>query len=222
MRGLLAMVLVSSSFAYAAETDQARRVQKAAEVLADVTGMPDKGIPHDLMAKAQCVVIVPDLKKAAFVVGAKYGKGIISCRKEDGRWSAPGSIRIEGGSVGFQIGASDADIVLLVMTKRGAEKLLGDQFTLGAEGEVAAGPVGRNAAAQTDARMSAEILSWSRTHGVFAGVSLQGATLRQDTKDNEELYGKPLANREIVNGTVTPPAGAAKLLSELNGFGAQR
>jgi len=221
MRGLLAILLVSS-FGYAAETDQARRVDKAAEVFGEVTRMPDKGIPHDLLEKAQCIVIVPDLKKAAFVVGAKYGKGILSCRTDSGRWSAPGSIRIEGGSVGFQIGASDADVVLLVMSKRGADKLLGDQFTLGGEGEVAAGPVGRDATAQTDAKMSAEILSWSRSHGLFAGISLQGATLRQDTKDNEELYGKPLHNREIVRGgAVKPGPEGSKLIAELDRFSAR-
>jgi SH3 domain-containing YSC84-like protein 1 len=218
MRSLLALVLASSSFAYAAERETPRRVDRSAEVLGEIMAAPDKGIPQDLMEKAQCIVIVPDLKKAAFVVGAKYGKGVISCRMSNGHWSAPGSVRIEGGSVGFQIGASEADLVLLVMSKRGAEKLLGDQFTLGAEGEVAAGPVGRDATAQTDARMSAEILSWSRTHGVFAGLSLQGATLRQDLKDNEELYGKSVTNREIVNGAVPPPPAASKLLSELNRY----
>jgi lipid-binding SYLF domain-containing protein len=136
----------------------------------------------------------------------------------DGKWSAPGNVRVEGGSVGFQIGGSVTDVVMLVMNQRGADKLLGDQFTLGGEGEVAAGPVGRSASAQTDAKMSAEILSWSRTHGVFAGLSLHGATLRQDTKDNEELYGKPLSNKEIVSGSVKPTANAQKLLSMLNRY----
>jgi lipid-binding SYLF domain-containing protein len=187
-------------------------------VLSEIMAAPDKSIPRDLLQKAQCTVIVPDLKKGAFIVGAKYGKGVLSCRTASGRWSAPGTVRVEGGSVGFQIGGEVTDVVLLVMNPRGADKLLGDQFTLGGGGEVAAGPIGRAASADTDAKMSAEILSWSRNHGVFAGVSLQGATLRQDLKDNEELYGKPLTNREIVSGNVKPPAAAEKLLSQLNQY----
>jgi len=207
-----------SAFVHAAEKGAAWRVDKAADVMSEIMATPDKGIPQDLLEKAHCIVIVPDLKKGAFIVGAKYGKGVMSCRMSDGKWSAPGNVRVEGGSVGFQIGGSVTDVVMLVMNQRGADKLLGDQFTLGGEGEVAAGPVGRSASAQTDAKMSAEILSWSRTHGVFAGLSLHGATLRQDTKDNEELYGKPLSNKEIVSGSVKPTANAQKLLSMLNRY----
>jgi lipid-binding SYLF domain-containing protein len=212
------MVLVLSGLGYAAETDQARRIENSSSVLSEIMAAPDKSIPHDLLQKAQCIVIVPDLKKGAFIVGAKYGKGVLSCRTAAGKWSAPGTVRVEGGSVGFQIGGEVTDVVLLVMNPRGVDKLLGDQFTLGGEGEVAAGPVGRAASADTDAKMSAEILSWSRNHGVFAGISLQGATLRQDLKDNEALYGKPLANREIVSGNVKPPAAAEKLLSQLTQY----
>jgi lipid-binding SYLF domain-containing protein len=207
-----------SAFVHAAEKGAAWRVDKAADVMSEIMATPDKGIPQDLLEKAHCIVIVPDLKKGAFIVGAKYGKGVMSCRMSDGKWSAPGNVRVEGGSVGFQIGGSVTDVVMLVMNQRGADKLMGDQFTLGGEGEVAAGPVGRSASAQTDAKMSAEILSWSRTHGVFAGLSLHGATLRQDTKDNEELYGKPLSNKEIVSGSVKPTANAQKLLSMLNRY----
>jgi lipid-binding SYLF domain-containing protein len=164
------------------------------------------------------VVIVPDLKKGAFIIGAKYGKGIVSCRAAGGGGSAPATIRVEGGSVGFQIGGVVTDVVMLVMNKRGADKLMGDKFTLGGEGEVAAGPVGRAASAQTDAKMSAEILSWSRNKGVFAGLSLSGATLRPDNKDNEEIYGKPVTNREILEGSahLTPPTG--RLVSTLNKY----
>jgi lipid-binding SYLF domain-containing protein len=178
---------------------------------------PDKAIPQDLLEKAHCIVIVPGLKKGAFIVGGKYGKGYLSCRKKKGvGWSAPGTVRIEGGSVGFQIGGSETDVIMLVMNERGAEKLLSSKFTLGGEGEVAAGPVGRTATAQTDAYMRAEILSWSRSRGIFAGISLQGATLRQDLDDNATLYGRKLENREIVTTGVPPPAGAAKLLALLN------
>jgi lipid-binding SYLF domain-containing protein len=214
----LCTVLLLSAVGFAADTDQAKRIERASDVLTEIMAAPDKGIPQDLMQKAQCIVIVPDLKKGAFIVGAKYGKGVLSCRTASGRWSAPGSIRVEGGSVGFQIGGESTDVVLLVMNPRGVDKLLGDQFTLGGAGEVAAGPVGRSATADTDARMSAEILSWSRNHGVFAGVSLQGATLRQDTKDNEEIYGRPLSNREIVSGNVKPAPVAEKLLAQLNHY----
>src|SRR5215212_11043843 len=160
---------------------------------------PDTGIPQELLDNAHCIVIVPDLKTAAFVVGGKYGKGYLSCRSKTGPgWSAPGTVRIEGGSVGFQLGGSKTDLIMLVMNERGADKLLSSKFTLGAEGSVAAGPVGRTATAQTDAQMHAEILSWSRSQGLFAGLALEGATLRQDQDDNATIYGRKLKNREIV------------------------
>jgi lipid-binding SYLF domain-containing protein len=174
----------------------------------------DRGIPQGLFAKAQCVVIVPGVKRAALVVGGQYGRGYISCRKADG-WSAPGGVRIEGGSIGFQIGGSDTDVVLLVLNQRGADRLLSSRFTVGADGSVAAGPVGRSASAQTDATMMAEILAWSRSRGVYAGVSLQGSTLREDDGENEELYGRQISNREIVTGDTEPPAGAAGLMAAL-------
>jgi lipid-binding SYLF domain-containing protein len=199
------------------ENETAKRLEEAAAVFSEVMATPDKAIPQDLLEKAHCIVIVPGLKKGAFIVGGKYGKGYLSCRKKKGvGWSAPGTVRIEGGSVGFQIGGSETDVIMLVMNERGAEKLLSSKFTLGGEGEVAAGPVGRTATAQTDAYMRAEILSWSRSRGVFAGISLQGATLRQDLDDNATLYGRKLENREIVTTGVAPPPGAAKLLALLN------
>ena len=138
-------------------------LQSAAEAFKEVMGIPDKAIPQELLEKAECIVIIPDLKKGAFIVGGKYGKGFVSCRKKDGvGWSAPGAVRIEGGSVGFQIGASEMDVFMLVMNDRGMERLLSDKFTLGADATVAAGPVGRVAQAETDARFTAEILAWSR------------------------------------------------------------
>jgi lipid-binding SYLF domain-containing protein len=171
MRGLCTVLILSSGFVYAAETDQSRRVEKSSDVLQEIMAAPDKGIPEDLLSKAKCIVIVPDLKKGAFIIGAKYGKGVMSCRMANGKWSAPGSIRVEGGSVGFQIGGEVTDVVMLVMNQRGMDKLLGDKFTLGGEGEVAAGPVGRAASAQTDAKMNAEILSYSRNHGLCGQVA---------------------------------------------------
>jgi SH3 domain-containing YSC84-like protein 1 len=183
---------------------------------------PDKGIPLELFEKAHCIVIVPDLKTGAFVVGGKYGKGYVSCRTKSGAgWSAPGTVRIEGGSVGFQIGGSSTDVIMLVMSERGADKLLESKFTLGAEGSVAAGPVGRTVTAQTDAQMHADILSWSRSRGLFAGVALEGATLRQDLDDNTALYGKTLENRDIVRKGVPPPKAADRLLALLNRYSAK-
>jgi len=174
---------------------------------------------QDMLGNAHCIVIVPDLKTAAFVVGGKYGKGYLSCRNKSGAgWSAPATVRIEGGSVGFQIGGSSTDLIMLVMSERGADKLLSSKFTLGAEGSVAAGPVGRTATAQTDAQLHADILSWSRSQGLFAGVALEGATLRQDLDDNATLYGKKLENRDIVTKGVRAPKAAAKLMSLLNKY----
>lgn len=203
---------------WAADEKATERLQDAATVFKEIMDTPDKGIPQDLLERAHCIVIVPGLKKGAFIVGAKYGKGFVSCREKAGQWSAPGAVRVEGGSVGFQIGGSETDVVLLVMNDRGADRLLSSQFTLGGEGEVAAGPVGRTAAAQTDAKLTAEILSWSRSRGVFAGVSLQGATLRQDEDANRDLYGKKLTNRQIVDTNIAPPAAAQPLLSMLKNY----
>lgn len=206
----------------AADTEPAKRLGEAATVFSEIMATPDKGIPQELLEKAHCIVIVPDLKTAAFVVGGKYGKGYLSCRNTSGPgWSAPGTVRIEGGSVGFQIGGSSTDLIMLVMSERGADKLLESKFTLGAEGSVAAGPLGRTATAQTDAQLHADILSWSRSQGLFAGLALEGATLRQDLDDNATLYGKKLENRAIVTTGVRPPKAAARLLSLLNRYSAR-
>jgi lipid-binding SYLF domain-containing protein len=197
----------------------AKRLNDAAGVLSEVMSAPDKGIPSNLLARARCIVVVPGVKQGAFGVGAKYGKGFFSCRK-GADWSAPASVRVEGGSVGFQIGLIETDLVLLVMNTKGAERLLTDQFTLGGQGDVAAGPVGRSSTAQTDLTLRAEMLSWSRSRGVFAGVSLQGATLRQDVSDNEEIYGRRLRNKQIIYGPVTWPAEASELHSVLGHYAA--
>jgi len=178
---------------------------------------PDKGIPANLLARAQCIVIVPGLKQAAFIGGAKYGKGFFSCRR-GANWTAPASIRVEGGSFGFQIGLLESDLVLLVMNEKGASRLLSTQFTLGGEAQVAGGPVGRSSTAQTDASLRAEMLSYSRARGAFAGVSLSGATLRQDVSDNTELFGRPLTNKQIMARDVAWPAVASELHSVLNRY----
>jgi SH3 domain-containing YSC84-like protein 1 len=205
----------------AKDKDSIKRLNEATAVFSEIMAAPDKGIPEDMLANSHCIVIVPNLKTAAFLVGGKYGKGYISCRAKTGvGWSAPGTVRIEGGSVGFQIGGSETDLIMLVMNARGADKLLSSKFTLGAEGSVAAGPVGRTATAQTDAQMHAEILSWSRSQGLFAGLALEGATLRQDLDDNAALYGKRLTNRQIVTTRVRTPKVAANLISLLNRYSA--
>jgi len=203
----------------AMDRESAKRLDESAAVFSEIMATPDKGIPQEMLENAHCIVIVPGLKTAAFVVGGKYGKGYLSCRNK-GRagWSAPATMRIEGGSVGFQIGGSETDLIMLVMNESGAKKLLESKFTLGAEGSVAAGPVGRTATAQTDAQMHAEILSWSRSQGVFAGLALEGATLRQDVDDNAELYGKKLETRQIVTSGMSAPSAAARLIRELDRY----
>lgn len=212
--------LILATGVWAADRPKAaERLTDAATVLSDVMGTPDKAIPQDLLAKAQCVVIIPGMKKAAFVVGAEYGRGFAECRKADGiGWGAPAAVRMEGASVGFQIGGSETDLVLLVMHKRGMDKLLSDKFTLGGDASAAAGPVGRTASAETDVQMSAEILAWSRSQGLFAGVSVNGSTLRQDADRNAELYGHKMNNREVLMGSVPPPAAAEALRSELDKY----
>lgn len=219
MKKRIAISVLAAASMFAKDSKPVQRLTEAADVLDEIMKTPDKGIPEDLLAKAHCIVIVPGLKKAAFIVGGKYGKGYLSCRKASGAgWTAPGTVRIEGGSVGFQIGGSETDAILLVMNARGADKLLSSEFTLGGEGMVAAGPVGRTVTAQTDALMQAEILSWSRSRGLFAGVSLTGATLRDDLDENAVLYGKKLDNRAIVTTGVPPPKAAAKLMLLLNRY----
>jgi lipid-binding SYLF domain-containing protein len=195
------------------------RLHDATEVLNEIMATPDKGIPRDLLAKAQCIVIVPGVKKAAFVVGGEYGRGFAVCRHNDDRgWGAPGAVRMEGGSVGFQIGASSTDLVMLVMNKRGMEQLLRDKFTLGGDASVAAGPVGRTADANTDVLMTAEILAWSRAKGLFAGVSVAGSTLRNDLDENEHLYGSKLNNREVLMTRTARPPVADELIHTLDQY----
>lgn len=215
---VMAVSLCISSASLWADTAQ-QRLQESATVFKEVMTVPEKGIPQDLLDRAQCAVVVPGLKKGAFIVGAQYGRGFVTCRNPGGTgWGAPAAIRIEGGSVGFQIGGSDSDIVMLVMNKRGMDRLMGSKFTLGADATVAAGPVGRHVAAKTDAYMTAEILTWARSKGIFAGISLDGATLRPDRDENAELYGRKLETRDIVMGKMAAPASARPLLAELDRY----
>jgi lipid-binding SYLF domain-containing protein len=215
---MLAASLIMAASTLVAETEQ-DRLGDAARVFSEIERTPDKGIPRHLLAKAQCVVIVPGMKKAAFVVGVDYGRGIAECRKEDGKgWGAPAAVRMERGSFGFQIGGSDTDLILLVMNKHGMMRLTEDKVQLGADASVAAGPVGRTTTAETDASMSAEILSWSRAKGLFGGISLSGATLRPDADRNKELYGTKMTNKDVLMGNMQSPAAARPLIRELDRY----
>ena len=193
------------------------RLDASADTLTDMMHASDKGIPQDLIDKARCVVVIPGMKKAGFIFGAKYGRGFAVCRRAGGvGWSAPAAMRVEGGSVGFQIGATETDVVLLVNGDKGMKHLLADKFTIGGEATAAAGPVGRDATAQTDAELHAEILSYSRSRGLFAGISLEGATLRPDGDADKELYGREATNKEILTGDFKTPVSAMKFEHALN------
>jgi len=201
-------------------TKHKQRLEDAATILEEVMTTPDKAIPQNLLDKAHCVMIVPDLKKGAFIFGARYGKGYLTCRKDGGEgWSAPATVRVEGGSFGLQLGVSETDVIMLVMNSRGADKMMASKFTVGGTAEVAAGPVGRTANAETDALMRAEILSYSRSRGLFAGVALQGATLREDMDANKALYHQRLTTKEIVRDPkVKPTPGGEQLLAVLSKY----
>src|SRR5260370_11686977 len=209
----------SPLLAAGSKTKTTERLDDSASLFTETIGTPDRSIPQDLLEKSYCIVLVPDLKKAAFGVGGKYGRGFALCRATGGTgWGPPAAIRIEGGSIGFQIGVSSSDVVMLVMNERGMQKLSSSKFTIGADANASAGPVGRNASAQTDAYMSAEILSWSRSKGLFAGVSLDGATLRNDLDENEILYGQRWTSKQILGSGAKTPASASKLIAVLNKY----
>lgn len=195
---------------------------KAAKVLNEIMEIPEQSIPTGLLAKAHCVAIVPGMIKAGFIFAAKVGRGVISCRGEGGKgWTGPSHIKIEGGSFGLQIGGSATDVVLLVMNEAGKRKLLSSKFTLGGDARVAAGPVGRSAEAQTDAQMTAEILSYSRSKGVFAGISLEGATLRGNKEEDDKLYDRRTSREAILTGKLAAPEGVQPLMDALNKYSAQ-
>ena len=197
----------------------AERLDDSATLFSEIMDTPDKSIPQDLLDKAHCIVLVPGLKKGAFIVGGKYGRGFAICRQPNGQgWGPPAAIRIEGGSLGFQIGVSSSDVILLIMNPSGMKKLSSSKFTIGADATAAAGPVGRNATAQTDAYMTAEILSWSRSKGLFAGISLDGATLRNDLDDNKEMYGQRWTSKEILGSGAKIPEAASKVIAGLNKY----
>lgn len=210
-----ALLVPALAAAAALSTAQTKRIQDAAQVLREIHAVPDKDIPQELWERAACVIVVPSVKKAAFVVGGEYGKGLMSCRHE-GAWSAPVFMEVGKGSWGLQIGAQSIDLVLLVMNANGAQKLLRNKVSLGAEASVAGGPVGRDARAATDAQLKAEILSYSRTQGLFAGVNLSGGVVRPDTDSNTDLYGSGTSPAAVVGGNnVKAPSEAEPFMSAL-------
>jgi lipid-binding SYLF domain-containing protein len=213
----LALLAFAPIYAVTPPSGAQKRVTASAEVLSEILNAKDRGIPEDLIRKALCVGIVPSLKRAGFIVGAKYGKGVVVCRTDHG-WSAPATIRIEGGSFGFQIGAGETDLVFIVMNRHGVQDLMKDKFTVGGDATAMAGPVGRSSEAQTDALMRAEILGYSRAHGIFAGLALEGSTLRPDNDDNRDLYGRDVTQREILMGRVRRPAVARPIYAELGRY----
>jgi len=219
---VVAGAMSAAAFAADREVKVDDRLDASADALTDMMRASDNGIPQDLIDKARCVVVIPGMKKAGFIFGAEFGRGFAVCRRHGGGWSTPAAMRSEGGSFWFQIGASDTDVVLLVMNDGGMKHLLSDKFTLGGDASVAAGPIGRTASAQTDAMMHAEMLSYSRSRGLFAGISLAGATLRPDGDTNRELYGRDTTNREILTGDFKTPAVAAKFEAALNRDSDQR
>ena len=197
--------------------DDVNRTQKAAQVFKEIMNTPDQGIPTNLLESAKCIAIVPGDKKFAFVFGGSYGRGLETCRTGHG-WSAPMFVAINSGSVGSQIGGSSTDIVMLFMNDHALQSLMSDKFKVGADASVAAGPVGRNATAATDLKLNAEILSYSRSKGIFAGVSLDGAVMQADKSGDKAMYGDDVNRHEILDGKVAVPASARALLEELGGY----
>jgi SH3 domain-containing YSC84-like protein 1 len=201
------------------KTKTTERLDDAASLFSEIMATSDRSIPQNLLDKSACVVLVPGLKKGALVIGGKFGRGFAVCRAMSGEgWGPPAAIRIEGGSFGLQIGFASSDVVLLIMNERGMRRLSSSKFTIGGEATAAAGPVGRDATAQTDALLTAEILSWSRSRGAFAGVSLDGATLRPDIDENAIMYGQRWDNKQILTSGAKPPAAAEKMLALLTKY----
>jgi lipid-binding SYLF domain-containing protein len=222
MKKLLVLVVIASfsSAAWAAgERDKVvGRVEGAATVLDEIMAAPDKGIPEEVLGSAQCIGVVPSLLKGGFIVGAAYGKGVVTCRTDKG-WSAPAFFRLEGGSFGLQIGGQAVDLFMLVMNEKGMRNLLSSKFKIGADASAAAGPVGRHAEAATDWKMRVELLTYSRARGLFAGISLNGSVVKQDKDDTRDFYGRMVSFRSILTGVVAPPAGSEPLLKAAAKYG---
>jgi SH3 domain-containing YSC84-like protein 1 len=216
-RTLLALVVTGlTTVSWATEKEEAvERLDKAAEVMHQIMGAPDKGIPEEVLEHAKCVAVVPHMIKGGFVFGAEGGKGVATCRTPSGHWSAPGFFAITGGSWGLQIGVEGVDLVMVIQNDKGMERLLSSKVELGADGSVAAGPVGRHASADTDWKMNAEVLTYSRAKGVFAGLTLKGADIRRDDDSMKAIYGPEVSERAVLNGEVPPPAQAHAFLNAI-------
>lgn len=216
---LICLTVAATLTLQAQDTAAAKRLSSAATTVREIMDAGDKGIPQELLDSSSCVVVVPGLKKGAFIFGGKYGRGFLTCRNDNGLgWKSPASVRVEGGSFGFQIGGSETDVVMIVKSQKGAEKMMQSRFTLGGEASVAGGPVGRNSTAMTDVQMRAEILSYSRSRGAFAGISLEGATVREDQGANRELYGKEISSKDVLSTKPPVPAGAKEFLDVLSKY----
>jgi lipid-binding SYLF domain-containing protein len=217
---ILAALICIPAFA---QKDADARLQAATEDLKEMMNASDKGVPQDLLNKATCVVVIPNLKAGGFIVGGKYGKGFFTCRKTSGvGWSAPGSLRITGGNFGLLIGGKETDVIMLVMNRNGMQHLLSSKFQLGGEAAAAAGPVGRDSSAMTDAAMHAEILSYSRSRGIFGGLDLGGAAVTEDDDANAELYGKKISNKEIMDSKMAVPASARPFIHTLDSLSSRK
>ncbi len=223
MKNWIALLILVLSFpAVMCGQDETRakdvdRIESAATVMDEIMGAPDKGIPEEILSSAKCVAVVPSMLKGAFGIGANYGKGVASCRADKG-WSAPAFFRVTGGSFGFQIGGQAVDVVMVIMNDNGMKNLLSSKFKLGADASVAAGPVGRHADAATDWKMRAQVLTYSRARGVFAGISLSGAVIKQDKDDTRAFYGRMVPFRTLLTGGMEAPADAGKFLSALTKY----
>jgi lipid-binding SYLF domain-containing protein len=218
-----ALLIALAASVVFAQSEEQKRLNEATDVVNILMQSGDQVIPQELLDKSECVVVIPGMAKGAFIVGGQYGRGFVSCRKSNGvGWTAPGAVKLEGGSIGFQIGGQATDIVLLVMNRKGADKMMTSKFTLGGDVSVAAGPVGRTSTAETDALMRAEILSWSRSRGVFAGISLKGSTMREDNEAIEALYGKQYKNKDIVASGLAVPAPATAMIAALNKYSSRK
>ena len=217
---ITAVSLCAASGMLMAADDAQQRLQAATNTFQEIMSVPEKGIPSELLERADCVIIVPGLKKGAFIVGGKYGKGFATCREPNTKtgWSDPAALVVEGGSVGFQLGGQETDVVMLVMNQAGMNNLMKSKFTIGADASAAAGPVGRSTTADTDAYLHAQILSWSRSRGLFAGVALNGASVRPDKDANQQLYGQKLDTRQVLTGNYPMPPAARPLIAELERY----
>jgi SH3 domain-containing YSC84-like protein 1 len=227
MKKIMALLLLSAmglfgtyAWAGSAREDTVDRLQKSVDVLHAIMATPDKGIPEEVLSHAKCIVVVPDLIKGGFIFGGKHGRGVATCRTSDG-WSAPAFVSVGGGSWGLQIGVEGVDLVMLVMNDQGFQHLLSSKFELTGEGSVAAGPVGRHASAGTDWKMNTEMLTYSRSKGVFAGVTLEGAVVEQDNDSTHAIYGKHMAFRNILSGKVSTPRSGEAFVKAVSRAGEQ-